>query len=76
MPFDKKLHFAAGFLIALFFGAVFIPIAGFVLAFIAGISKELLDDVRYSGYDWKDMAVTWAGGLAGYIIMEVLQWTF
>lgn len=74
MPIDKRLHFAAGVIIAVFFGAIIAPAAGFVLAFIAGILKELLDEASYSGYDWKDMVVTWLGGLSGFIIMEVLQW--
>ena len=76
MPIDKRLHFAAGMLIALFCGAVIAPAAGFVLAFTAGILKELLDDASYNGYDWKDMVVTWVGGLTGFIAMEVLQWMF
>jgi hypothetical protein len=40
VPFDKKLHFICGFLIALIGGLVTDPITGIGLAIAAGIVKE------------------------------------
>ena len=34
---------------------------------------QLVDEIRYSGSDMKDMLATWAGGVVGVIIAEVIK---
>ena len=73
IPYDKKLHFLAGLLIAILAGLVFTPAAGLVAAMVAGVLKEIRDWYVYRGSDWKDMVCTWAGGLVGWILLEVIM---
>ena len=73
MAFDKKLHFAAGLLIAISVGFLFVPGYGFAAAVFAGLMKELRDWGCYKGFDWKDMVVTWQGGFVGFIVTMLLR---
>ena len=70
MPYDKKLHFAAGFIISLIGGIISTEYAIF-LPIVAGIAKELYDLLDYGKYDYKDMLATWAGGAAGCLILFI-----
>lgn len=78
IPYDKKLHFAAGFIvtvvvgISLFWFAVnsFVMI-GIGTGFLAGIAKEIYDEYDYGGFDWKDMIATWIGALVGGIMLAI-----
>ena len=72
MPYDKKLHFGAGVLISCLFGYLVTPAFGLQLSIVAGIIKEIRDWHVYRGPDWKDMVCTWAGGLVGWILLEVI----
>ena len=72
MPYDKKLHFAAGCIIAVIVAQYSTP-WGLLAAMAAGVGKELVDEIRYSGSDMKDMLATWAGGVVGVIIAEVIK---
>lgn len=75
MAYDKKLHLAAGFLIALLVGYILhCPLYGFAMAVFAGVMKEIRDWCVYKGPDWRDMVVTWLGGLLGTILMEAAKW--
>ena len=76
MPYDKKLHAAAGFIIALAGGCLFFPLAGLAFATAAGFFKEVRDWVVYRGFDELDCLATWAGGLLGYIVAEAIKWIF
>ena len=73
MAYDKKLHFAAGLLIAISVGFLFTPLYGMAAAMFAGLMKEVRDWGCYKGFDWKDMVVTWVGGLVGCIGTMLLR---
>ena len=69
MAYDKKLHFAAGLLIAISVGFFNAPLYGIAAAIFAGMLKECRDWGCYRGFDWRDMVVTWLGGFVGFIAM-------
>ena len=73
MALDKKLHFAAGLLIAISAGFLIAPVCGLAASVFAGVMKELRDWGCYQGFDWRDMVVTWLGGLLGTILTEVIK---
>lgn len=74
MAYDKKLHFAAGLLIAISVGFLITPLYGMAAALFAGLMKEVRDWCCYKGFDWKDMVVTWLGGLVGTLLTEATKW--
>ena len=74
MAYDKKLHFAAGLIISVCVGfALHEPLYGLAAAAFAGVMKEVRDWCVYRGFDWKDMVVTWLGGLVGSIVTMLLK---
>ncbi len=73
MPYDKRLHFAAGLGISAIGGVFISPIIGLYLAMIAGALKELYDLFDYGLFDVNDMLVTWVGGVAGYIVLLLIK---
>ncbi len=73
IPHDKKLHFGAGLLIAISAGLCFGPAWGLAAAALAGLGKEIYDYIDYGGPDPWDIVATVAGGLVGYIIMEIIN---
>lgn len=74
MALDKKLHFAAGFIISVGVGYVLHePLYGLSAAAVAGVLKELRDWCVYRGFDEKDMVVTWLGGFVGFIVTMLLK---
>jgi hypothetical protein len=56
---DKVLHFVGGILIFGFTGHMLFVIA-------AAVGKEAYDQVKYKGWDWRDLLVTINGGLVAY----------
>ena len=83
---DKIKHFIAGFVVCIvgyflirFFLELFtIPfyvqasLAGMLLAFLAGLLKELYDKfIKKTYFDWLDWAVTNVGGIIGFISIEI-----
>ena len=73
IPYDKKLHFGAGLLIAILAGFAYVPAFGLWLAVAAGVMKEIRDWCIYKAPDWKDMVCTWAGGLVGWVLLGVVM---
>lgn len=81
MPYDKKLHFIAGLCISVAaillqfycYGIVNVWL-GLGCGMVAGVSKEVKDEVTYGGFDELDMYATWAGSLLGaglvYMILK------
>lgn len=72
IPSDKALHFIAGMCIAACV-AVCIPCIAdwaIVFALVAGVGKEIRDELVYGGFDCKDLVATIAGGL----VMQVFIW--
>ncbi len=76
MALDKKLHLAAGLLIAILAGYFIAPVWGLAAAVFAGFMKEVRDWGCYQGFDLKDMVTTWLGGLLGTLLMEATKWMF
>lgn len=74
VPFDKKLHFLAGALIAILGGVIIDPITGLGFAIAAGIGKECYDDYDYGVFDWRDMIVTWIGGACGFAVVSLINY--
>ena len=66
------LHLLAGVLVAAFFALVMPCTAGWCIVFtvFAGVVKEIIDQYRYNGWDWVDLAYTVAGGL----IIQIFAW--
>lgn len=72
MAYDKKLHFIAGLCITCIAVLLCYLCNGtvklwFGLGFgvIAGVAKEVYDQITYGGFDKLDMFYTWAGALLG-----------
>ena len=72
MPYDKKLHFIAGLCITCIaiilcycsYGIVNLWF-GLFFGVLAGLLKEVKDQITYGGFDRLDMYTTWAGSLLG-----------
>ena len=71
---DKKLHFIVGLFVAMCMGLFWWPV-GIASAFIAGVIKELYDHFKKSGtgFDWKDLVFTLAGGVIGTALSVLLS---
>ena len=69
---DKILHLLAGVLIAALFALIVPCSAGWcsIFAVFAGVAKEVIDQYRYNGWDWADLAYTVIGGL----IIQIFAW--
>ncbi len=73
MPHDKKLHTAAGFVIALAGSFFYAPAFGLCCAVIAGLLVVLFDITRYDDIDLNLFLLTSASGLLGAILTEALK---
>jgi len=84
-PNDKIKHLIAGFTICIvgYFFILFIQryfnfnvqasLVGMLLAFLAGLLKELYDKyIKKTYFDWLDWAVTNVGGIIGFIAIEIM----
>ena len=75
IPYDKKLHFIAGLVIALLVGIILSPIEGIGVAIAAGMFKECYDDYRQDGaFDKLDMIATWLGGCVGFTVLSLINY--
>ena len=74
IPYDKKLHFLAGFIIAMACGFVFNTYTALLAAVCAGIAKEIYDLCDYGVFDWKDMIATWIGGCVGFMVFALINY--
>ncbi len=72
MPYDKKLHFLWGCIIALLIG-LYNPIYGLSAGVVAGVAKEVYDYLDYGLFDKYDMLATWAGALIGTCLCMIVQ---
>ena len=60
--FDKVLHFTAGMIIMLGVSIFFPAWVAFLAVVVAAFGKEVCDEIVYSGFDWRDLVITVAGG--------------
>ena len=79
MPYDKKLHFIAGLCITCIAIILCYYIYGIVnlwfglfFGVLAGLLKEVKDEITYGGFDSLDMYATWAGSLLGAGLIYIL----
>ena len=72
MPYDKKLHFLCGFIIALLIG-LYNPAYGLYAGVTAGVAKEIYDYYDYGLFDKMDMLFTWAGAVIGTCLCLIAQ---
>jgi heme O synthase-like polyprenyltransferase len=70
---DKKKHISAGFQIALAFGVLVSPLAGLILAAVAGATKEFVYDkfMKRGTPEVLDFVATCAGGLVGFLLFFI-----
>lgn len=79
MPYDKKLHFFAGLCISVaamllyfyYYGTVNV-LPGIGCGMVAGVAKEVKDEIMYGVFDKYDMFATWAGSLLGAGLIYIL----
>ena len=57
IPHDKLLHSFYGTLIYAVV-SVFNPILAIIVTLIVAVSKEVMDEIKYKGFDWKDIIAT------------------
>lgn len=57
IPKDKLLHGFYGVLIYLV-AALVSPMFGVIAVVVIAIAKEVSDEIRYGGFDWKDIIAT------------------
>ena len=79
MAYDKKLHFIAGLCISVAAMLLYFYCYGTVNVLfgvgggmVAGVAKEVKDEITYGGFDELDMYATWAGSLLGAGLIYVL----
>lgn len=74
VPTDKKYHAGAGIIIgswgtfvgnSLDLKPEYSALFGLGSAAVAGLGKELWDEIDYGGWDWKDFGATMIGGAIG-----------
>ena len=80
MAYDKKLHFIAGLCvtcIAIILCYCYSGIVnlwfGLFFGVLAGLLKEVKDEITYGGFDYVDMLVTWLGAIAGAGLVYVIS---
>lgn len=74
MPYDKKMHIIAGFIISLIGAYLWGAPFGFELACLAGLLKEARDKITGKGtVEGLDCLATMVGGLIPYLIMLGVQ---
>lgn len=57
IPKDKLLHSFYGVLIYLV-AALVSPMFGVIAVVVIAVAKEAYDEIRYGGFDWKDIIAT------------------
>ena len=62
---DYILHFLAGFFLATIVTTWLPPYTALIVAFVAGLLKEIYD-IKKTGFDWKDLVLTTAGGFIAF----------
>ncbi len=72
IPYDKKLHFLCGCIIAMLVG-LYNPLYGLLAGVVAGVAKEVYDYFDYGLADKYDMLATWAGALIGTCLCLVAK---
>ena len=70
---DKGLHFITGFFIYIISYVLFTATISAILVILAGILKEVFDQIKYKGADILDLFFTVLGGLVALFIFFILK---
>ena len=72
---DKAYHMVAGFIISMLFGwLAHDALAGFTVALVAGVVKEVYDYFGHGTSELNDIIATAQGGAIGLIILIMIDW--
>lgn len=74
IPYDKKLHFIAGLVIAILGGVIIDPITGLGFAIGAGVFKECYDDFHNKKIEVMDAVATAIGGCVGFAVVSLINY--
>ena len=69
LQIDKILHFIMGWLVVLSIIPIYGILTGIIVLIVAVIGKEIYDQWKYKGFDYKDLIATLLGGLVYIIII-------
>lgn len=58
IPQDKANHFIYGLIIFLLSNIILNNLFSLIIVIVFAITKELYDQVKYEGFDWKDILAT------------------
>jgi hypothetical protein len=58
MPIDKANHIVYGFVIYYIANLFLNPFSSLTVVLLFALGKEVLDQIKYKGFDYKDLAVT------------------
>ena len=72
LQIDKILHFIMGWLIVLSIIPIYGILTGIIALVVAAVGKEIYDQWKYKGFDYKDLIATLLGGLV-YIIIQICK---
>lgn len=79
MAYDKKLHFIAGLCITCIAIILCYCVCGIVnlwfglfFGVLAGLLKEVKDEITYGCFDELDMYATWAGSLFAAGLLDII----
>ena len=72
IPYDKRLHFAVCFLIALLLFPA-IKWWGAVAAMVVGVAKEMFDYDDYGVFSWWDILADLAGTATAILIIILIK---
>lgn len=72
LQIDKILHFIMGWLIVLSIIPIYGIVTGIIALVVAAVGKEIYDQWKYKGFDYKDLIATLLGGLV-YIIIQICK---
>ena len=72
LQIDKILHFIVGWLIVLSIIPIYGIVTGIIALVVAAVGKEIYDQWKYKGFDYKDLIATLLGGLV-YIIIQICK---
>ena len=58
IPIDKANHFLYGFVIFILAQFIFNDFVSFIIVLLIALSKEIKDEIKYKGFDYKDLIAT------------------
>ena len=72
IPYDKALHFIAGFMLFLFFSLIVGGITALIIVCLFAIAKEYYDYKTYGKFDLADMTMTIIPALIMVAYLEII----